>query len=72
MFNPNSLDNKGSWRILKDFYCSVTMLRDFEGFLLFSNNAEGVRLNASGNRKQVCTLKNNTANLAYGMHGPIL
>ena len=24
--NPNSLDNKGSWRILKDFYCSVTML----------------------------------------------
>ena len=24
-FNPNSLDNKGSWRILKDF-CSVTML----------------------------------------------
>ena len=25
--NPNSLDNKGSWRILKDFYCSVTMLR---------------------------------------------
>ena len=19
--NPNSLDNKGSWRILKDFYC---------------------------------------------------
>ena len=27
-FNPNSLDNKGSWRILKDFYCSVTMLRE--------------------------------------------
>ena len=26
--NPNSLDNKGSWRILKDFYCSVTMLRE--------------------------------------------
>ena len=25
--NPNSL-NKGSWRILKDFYCSVTMLRE--------------------------------------------
>ena len=25
--NPNSLDNKGRWRILKDFYCSVTMLR---------------------------------------------
>ena len=24
--NPNSLDNKGSWRILKDFCCSVTML----------------------------------------------
>ena len=27
-FNPNSQDNKGSWRILKDFYCSVTMLRE--------------------------------------------
>ena len=26
--HPNSLDNKGSWRILKDFYCSVTMLRE--------------------------------------------
>ena len=26
--SPNSLDNKGSWRILKDFYCSVTMLRE--------------------------------------------
>ena len=26
--NPNSLDNKGSWRILKDFYCLVTMLRE--------------------------------------------
>ena len=26
--NHNSLDNKGSWRILKDFYCSVTMLRE--------------------------------------------
>ena len=25
--NPNSLD-KGSWRILKDCYCSVTMLRE--------------------------------------------
>ena len=24
--NPNSLDNKGSCWILKDFYCSVTML----------------------------------------------
>ena len=28
LINPNSLDNKGSWRILKDFYCSVTMLRE--------------------------------------------
>ena len=27
--NPNSLHNKGSWRILKDLYCSVTMLREF-------------------------------------------
>ena len=26
--NPNSRDNKGSWRILKDLYCSVTMLRE--------------------------------------------
>ena len=26
--NPISLDNKGSWRILNDFYCSVTMLRE--------------------------------------------
>ena len=25
--NPNSLDNKGSCWILKNFYCSVTMLR---------------------------------------------
>ena len=24
--NPNSRDNKGSWRILKNFYCLVTML----------------------------------------------
>ena len=24
----NSQDNKGSWRILKDFYCSVTMLTE--------------------------------------------
>ena len=24
--NPNSLDNKGSWRTLKDCYCSATML----------------------------------------------
>ena len=28
LLNPNSLDNKGSWMILKDFYCSVTMLRE--------------------------------------------
>ena len=28
LINPNSLDNKGSWRILKGFYCSVTMLRE--------------------------------------------
>ena len=28
LIDPNSLDNKGSWRILKDFYCSVTMLRE--------------------------------------------
>ena len=27
LFNPNPIDNKGSWRILKDCYCSVTMLR---------------------------------------------
>ena len=27
-FNPNSLDKKGSCWILKDFYCSVTMLRE--------------------------------------------
>ena len=27
-FNPNSLDNKGSWKIFKDLYCSVTMLRE--------------------------------------------
>ena len=27
IINPNSLDNKGSCWILKDFYCSVTMLR---------------------------------------------
>ena len=26
--NPNSRDNKGSCWILKDFYCSVTMLRE--------------------------------------------
>ena len=26
--NPNSQDNKGSWKILKDLYCSVTMLRE--------------------------------------------
>ena len=26
--NPNSLDNKGSCWILKDCYCSVTMLRE--------------------------------------------
>ena len=32
--NPNSLDNKGSWRILKDFYCSVTMLREL-GLMFF-------------------------------------
>ena len=28
-YNPNSLDKKGSWRILKDCYCSVTMLMEF-------------------------------------------
>ena len=28
IFNPNSLDNKGSCWILKDCYCSVTMLRE--------------------------------------------
>ena len=28
--NPNYLDNKGSWRILKDFNCSVTMLSELE------------------------------------------
>ena len=26
--NPHSLDNNGSCWILKDFYCSVTMLRE--------------------------------------------
>ena len=26
--NHNSLDNKCSWRILKDFYCSVTTLKE--------------------------------------------
>ena len=34
MFNPNSTDNKGSCWILKDFYCSVTMLREL-GLILF-------------------------------------
>ena len=33
-FNPNSPDNKCSWRILKDFYCSVTMLRELGLMLL--------------------------------------
>ena len=28
ILTPNSLDNKGSCWILKDFYCSVTMLRE--------------------------------------------
>ena len=28
--NPDSLDNKGSCWILKDFYCSVTMLRELK------------------------------------------
>ena len=28
LINPNSPDNKGSWRTLKDLYCSVTMLRE--------------------------------------------
>ena len=27
-FNPNSRDNKDSCRILKDFYCPVTLLRE--------------------------------------------
>ena len=39
--NPNSLDNEGSWRILKDFYCSVTMLRE----LGLSNNVLKYQLN---------------------------
>ena len=33
-FNPNSLDNKGSRRILKDFYCSVTLLRELIGLMV--------------------------------------
>ena len=28
IITPNSLDNKGSCWILKDFYCSVTILRE--------------------------------------------
>ena len=28
LINPNSLDNKGSWGIFKEFYCSVTMIRE--------------------------------------------
>ena len=45
--NPNSLDNKGSCWILKDFYCSVTMLRElgliifFFHFVFQSNNICG-------------------------------
>ena len=38
LINPNSIDNKGSWRILKDFYCSVKMLRELglkESFFSF-------------------------------------
>ena len=34
IINLNSLDNKGSWRILKDFYCSVTILRELLLLLL--------------------------------------
>ena len=34
--NPNSLDNKGSWRILKDLYCSATMLRELGLTLSFT------------------------------------
>ena len=35
VINPNSLDNKGSCWILKDFYCSVTMLREL-GLMVYS------------------------------------
>ena len=38
LFNPTSLDNKGSWRILKDFHCSVTMLRELG---LWGKNGKG-------------------------------
>ena len=34
----NSIDNKGSWRILKDLYCSVTMLRELG--LMGENNGD--------------------------------
>ena len=44
-FNPNSLDNKGSCWILKDFYCSVTML------------LKGVRVNGPVPRYSTCTHK---------------
>ena len=45
--NPNSLDNKGSCWILKDFYCSVTMLRElglrkWKGMLVMFEALHGV------------------------------
>ena len=49
LFNLNSLDNKGSCWILKDFYCSVTMLyrelgliEKFKGKYLFMVLAENL------------------------------
>ena len=35
IMNPISLDNKGSWRILKDFNCSATMLREL-GLIIYN------------------------------------
>ena len=39
--NPNSLDNKGRLRNLKDFYCSVTMLRELGLICIYTTGPLG-------------------------------
>ena len=44
LINPNSRDNKGSCWILKDFYCSVTMLRELVLMNVFSQTSRPIQM----------------------------
>ena len=61
VINPNSLDNKGSCWILKDFYCSVTMLRELGLMINLQNCIQTLRIHS-----QVELLSSDSSKFNFG------